>query len=281
MRASRWRRRSSRSAARSGSTFAVIVNHFKSKGSGSLPQDEDQGDGQGASNYSRTLQAQALVDFADEFKTTAGTNTVFLTGDFNSYSEEDPVKIIEAAGYVNVPRKLTDKETYQFDGQVGSLDHVFASPVGFAKVTGADIWNINAYESLAREYSRHNYNVTDFYRPDPYRASDHDPEVVGFDAGPVASTVRVASWTPGRPGRHPTPPVLDTTVRADGLTVDAGEVKVYDGGRLIGSAAVTDGAVSVSLDGFRGAGRRTLSVVYSGAADIAPARTTYRTPPGR
>ncbi len=206
---------------------------------------------------------------------------MFLTGDFNSYSEEDPVKIIEAAGYVNVPRKLTDKETYQFDGQVGSLDHVFASTVGFAKVTGADIWNINAYESLAREYSRHNYNVTDFYRPDPYRASDHDPEVVGFDAGPVASTVRVASWTPGRPGRHPTPPVLDTTVRADGLTVDAGEVKVYDGGRLIGSAAVTDGAASVSLDGFRGAGRRTLSVVYSGAADIAPARTTYRTPPGR
>ena len=51
-----------------GSTFAVIVNHFKSKGSGSTPEDSDQGDGQGASNHSRKLQAQALVDFADSFK---------------------------------------------------------------------------------------------------------------------------------------------------------------------------------------------------------------------
>jgi 5'-nucleotidase len=267
--------------ARSSSTFAVIVNHFKSKGSGSLPQDDDQGDGQGASNYSRTLQAHALVDFADAFKKSVGTNTVFLTGDFNSYNEEDPVKIIEDAGYVNVPRRLTDKETYQFDGQVGSLDHVFASTVGFAKVTGADIWNINAYESLAREYSRFNYNVTDFYRPDPYRASDHDPEIVGFDPAPVSSAVRVTSWTPGRPGRHPTPPVLGAKVRADGLAVGAGEVKVYDGGRLIGSAEVADGVASVPLDGFRGAGRRTLWVVYTGSGDIAPSRTTFRTPPGR
>jgi 5'-nucleotidase len=205
---------------------------------------------------------------------------VFLTGDFNSYNEEDPVKIIEDAGYVNVPRKLTDKETYQFDGQVGSLDHVFASTVGFAKVTGADIWNINAYESLAREYSRFNYNVTDFYRPDPYRASDHDPEIVGFDPGRVASTIKVTSWTPGRPGRHPTSPVLGAKVQADGLVV-SGDVKVYDGRRLIGSAEVVDGVVSVPLDGFRGAGRRTLWVVYTGSADIAPSRTTFRTPPGR
>ncbi len=205
---------------------------------------------------------------------------MFLTGDFNSYNEEDPVKIIEDAGYVNVPRKLTDKETYQFDGQVGSLDHVFASTVGFAKVTGADIWNINAYESLAREYSRFNYNVTDFYRPDPYRASDHDPEIVGFDPGRVGSTIKVTSWTPGHPGRHSTSPVLGAKVQADGLAV-SGEVKVYDGGRLIGSAEVVDGVASVSLDGFRGAGRRTLWVVYTGAEDIAPSRTTFRTPPGR
>jgi 5'-nucleotidase len=267
--------------AQSSSTFAVIVNHFKSKGSGTLPQDDDQGDGQGASNYSRALQAHALVAFADEFKKSVGTNTVFLTGDFNSYNEEDPVKIIEDAGYVNVPRELTDKETYQFDGQVGSLDHVFASKVGFAKVTGADIWNINAYESLAREYSRYNYNVTDFYRPDPYRASDHDPEIVGFDPGPVDSKVRVTSWTPGRPGRHPTPPVLRTTVWTESLAVAAGQVEVYDRGRLIGTAKVVDGAALVSLDGFRGAGRRTLRVVYTGAEDIAPSATTYRTPPGR
>lgn len=108
------------------------------------------------------------------------------------------------------------------------------------------IWNINAYESLVREYSRFN-----------------------------------TSWTPGRPGQHPTSPVLGVRVQADGLVAGAGEVKVYEAGRLIGSAEVADGAASVPLDGFRGAGRRTLWVVYTGADDIAPSRTTYRTPPSR
>ncbi|MBC7629943.1 ExeM/NucH family extracellular endonuclease, partial [Aeromicrobium sp.] len=153
-------------AGSAASAFAVVVNHFKSKGSSGLPQDNDQGDGQGASNYSRTLQAAALVTFAQDFAGDAGTSRVFLAGDFNSYNEEDPLKIIEDAGYVNVPRQLTHKETYQFGGQIGSLDHVFASADAFSRVTGADTWNNNAYESLAREYSRFNANVTDFYRAD-------------------------------------------------------------------------------------------------------------------
>jgi predicted extracellular nuclease len=89
--------------------------------------------------------------------------------------------VIEDADYVNVPRALTDKETYQFDGLIGSLDHVFASRQAFRQVTGADIWNINAYESVGREYSRYNANVTNLYAPGPYRASDHDPEIVGFN----------------------------------------------------------------------------------------------------
>ncbi len=166
---------------RSGSKhdFVVIVNHFKSKGSGT-GEDADQGDGQGASNASRVKQAHALVDFAAAESAKAKTDHIFLTGDFNAYNEEDPVEVIEDAGYVNVPRELTDKETYQFDGLIGSLDHVFASPAAFRQVTGADIWNINAYESVGREYSRHNGNVTNLFSPGPFRASDHDPEIVGF-----------------------------------------------------------------------------------------------------
>ena len=45
-----------------GEEFVVIVNHFKSKSSGT-GDNADQGDGQGASNNSRE-QAHALVDFA-------------------------------------------------------------------------------------------------------------------------------------------------------------------------------------------------------------------------
>lgn len=160
-------------------TFVAIVNHFKSKGSGSGP-DADQGDGQGASNRSRVLQAEALVDFAEAQKAKAHTNQVFLLGDFNSYTREDPLVVLGEAGYLNIGQAETDKETYQFGGMIGSLDHVFASPSAAARVTDADVWNINAYESVAREYSRHNYNVTDFYNTSAYRSSDHDPIVVGL-----------------------------------------------------------------------------------------------------
>jgi hypothetical protein len=34
-------------------------------------------------------------------------------------------------------------------------------------VTGSDIWDINANESVGMEYSRANYNVVDLYAPDP------------------------------------------------------------------------------------------------------------------
>src|SRR5699024_4330384 len=38
-----------------------------------------------------------------------------------------------------------------------------------------------AYEAIAFEYSRYNYNVTDFHDDSPYRSSDHDPIIVGID----------------------------------------------------------------------------------------------------
>jgi 5'-nucleotidase len=223
------------------STFAVIVNHFKSKGSSDLPQDDDQGDGQGASNYSRTLQAHALLDFADQVKQDAGTKTLFLSGDFNSYNQEDPVKIIEDAGYVNVPEKLAgDKETYQFDGMVGSLDHVFATPDAFGKVTGADIWNINAYESVAREYSRYNDNVTDFYQPTPYRASDHDPEVVGFSPG-TNDTKLTATVSPTRYG-HAAVVTLKAKPGSNAF------VYVAEGRKVVGIGLIADGRGHAVLD---------------------------------
>lgn len=162
------------------STFLVIANHFKSKGSGS-GADADTGDGQGASNYSRVLQATALVQFAADQQAAAGTDQAFLIGDFNSYTEEAPLQVLADAGYVNVGASFDVTPTYAFDGQVGSLDHVFASPGAFDRVTGADTWDINADEAVAREYSRFNQNATQLYEDSVYRASDHDPTVVGYD----------------------------------------------------------------------------------------------------
>ncbi|MCS5734763.1 ExeM/NucH family extracellular endonuclease [Herbiconiux daphne] len=168
-------------------SFIAIVNHFKSKGSGS-GADADQGDGQGASNASRVAQAQALLTFSTSLQTELGTSDVFLIGDFNAYSQEDPAVTITDAGYVDQGAK-SGKYSYSFDGASGSLDHVFASPSANAKVTGVDIWNINSGESIALEYSRYNYNATNFYDESVYRSSDHDPVVVGYSFAPAASTV--------------------------------------------------------------------------------------------
>ncbi|MBO1900564.1 ExeM/NucH family extracellular endonuclease [Leucobacter weissii] len=166
----------------------VITNHFKSKSgprSGSpapSPENQDTGDGQGYWNGDRKAQATALVAFADAQKQAHGTERVFLVGDFNAYAKEDPIGILEAAGYVNQGAK-TGKYSYSFSGQSGSLDVIFASEQADEAVTGADIWNINAPEAIALEYSRYNYNVTDFYDDSAYRSSDHDPVLVGVSNG--------------------------------------------------------------------------------------------------
>ncbi|GAB3051602.1 ExeM/NucH family extracellular endonuclease [Sediminivirga luteola] len=189
--------------------FLAIVNHFKSKGSGSGPGNEDTGDGQGASNADRVAQATALVSFAEELREELGTESVYLLGDFNSYTEEDPMQVFYEAGYHNIGQELTDKSTYVFSGRTGSLDHILAleGPARDA-VQGADIWQINSVEAVAYEYSRYNYNVAELYAPDPFRASDHDPLIVGlFDGtepGPSPEPTEPEPTTPAPTEPEPT-----------------------------------------------------------------------------
>jgi 5'-nucleotidase len=174
-------------------TFLAIVNHFKSKGCPTpvLPATDpnaDQGDYQGCWNALRVQEAQAVVSFANALKTSLGTDRVFLLGDFNAYTHEDPLQVFADAGYVEQGSK-TGKYTYSYGSQSGSLDHILASPAAEKAVTGADIWNINSGESVALEYSRFNYNTTNLYDASPYRSSDHDPEIVGYNpALPATST---------------------------------------------------------------------------------------------
>ncbi|OFL66043.1 ExeM/NucH family extracellular endonuclease [Brevibacterium sp. HMSC063G07] len=180
------------------SEFIAVMNHFKSKGSGKGPGNEDTGDGQGNSNADRVAQAKAVDAFAEEQKKSMGTKRVFILGDLNSYTKEDPMQVFYDAGYTEVGDHFGATPTYLFGGLTGSLDHVLASkeamgtttrarsavpaaPAG--AVTGAATWNINSVESIALEYSRHNYNVTNLYQPDEFRSSDHDPLIVGISTG--------------------------------------------------------------------------------------------------
>ena len=170
-----------------GDRFMLVVNHFKSKGSPPRDTSDVNRDyGQGNWNVRRTEQAAALATWVDQLQVENGVERVYLDGDFNSYTYEDPMLALYGKGYTNLDVRFGGGHTYQFDGLVGSLDHGLANEAALASTTGATVWNINSVEPIALEYSRYNYNATLFYDgTTPYRASDHDPILFGIDTTPT------------------------------------------------------------------------------------------------
>jgi predicted extracellular nuclease len=161
-----------------GDAFTVVANHFKSKGSGSGPGNTDSGDGQGASNADRVRQARSLASFTEDLRESTGDEDVILMGDFNAYTQEDPVEVLREAGYTDLGSLLDpERYSYVFDDMSGSLDHAFATAELTEKVTGFAHWNINSVESFAYQYE----GDPALYAPHPYRSSDHDPLVLGID----------------------------------------------------------------------------------------------------
>ena len=162
-----------------GDAFTVVANHFKSKSPGEPTGDNvDAGDGQGEWNGDRQRQAAALADFAAGLRTSTGDDDVVLLGDFNAYTQEDPIQVLEDAGYVDLGTEFDEgRYSYVYDDMSGSLDHALATASLTAKVTDVTHWNINAVESYAYQY------VGDpaLYAANPYRSSDHDPLILGID----------------------------------------------------------------------------------------------------
>ena len=197
-----------------GKNFVVIANHFKSKGSApknlsgaEAAANTDNGDGQGNSNGVRVKQARALATFAQRFN---GTPTL-LVGDFNAYAKEDPLKVLTDAGWAH--ESGHGDSSYVYGGRSGSMDHVFANSAAHPLITEVKSWAVNAQESIAFEYSRANYNAYLAFEADnPYRASDHNPEIIGLNlitpiaqppVGPSAQPSTQASANPSAPAGNP------------------------------------------------------------------------------
>ena len=184
----------------------------------------------------------------------------------------------QATGYGGTPKigeaKAPGEYTYLFDGVVGSLDHVLANEAMLQNVTGAHVWNINSVESVAYEYSRYNYNKTLFYNADPYRSSDHDPLLVGFDdpAAPVATTT-TASVSPDRVVVKDTRATVTAHVSSEDGPVTGGIVRVLRDGQVLGTGDVTDGTATVTLPAFDTPGTKNLTVEYVGTAATNPSST--------
>ncbi|GIF20835.1 5'-nucleotidase [Actinoplanes tereljensis] len=158
--------------------FTVVANHLKSKSASVTPTGDniDAGDGQGPYNGDRKRQAASLATFVASLN----TPNAILLGDFNSYTEEDPMQVLYDAGYEDVhTTHAPGKSSYVFGGESGSLDHALVTSSLASRVTGVDIWNINSVESYAFQYD----GYAPFYAPNPYRASDHDPVVIGLKTG--------------------------------------------------------------------------------------------------
>ena len=166
-----------------GGDFAVVANHFKSKGG----DGEEPADGQGQFNAERVEQAGAVIDFVAEVQTATGVEDVAVLGDLNSYSQEDPMAAFAAAGYVDlVATNASGEYTYTFDGELGSLDHALGTPSLAARVTGADVWDINADEWFGYQYYGAFPEVGSVYR-----ASDHDPVRFGLASDAITGTVEI------------------------------------------------------------------------------------------
>ncbi|MEC7120936.1 MAG: ExeM/NucH family extracellular endonuclease [Pseudomonadota bacterium] len=204
----------------SSKQFTLVVNHFKSKGSVSnnFAGDPDQLDGQGNNNPSRLQASVELSLWLDSNPTGATDGDYLVLGDLNSYRMEDPVRFLTGesfdvdanyGGYqLSEPAKSLAGQYqylgsasdygYVFNGLRGTLDHALARGLD-SEVTGVTHWHINADEQIAMDYNL-DFSTADFFAPGPYRASDHDPVIIGLrldsEAGSPDGTLPLDTTAP-------------------------------------------------------------------------------------
>ncbi|MFN7213751.1 MAG: ExeM/NucH family extracellular endonuclease [Lysobacteraceae bacterium] len=165
-----------------GVPFTLVSVHLKSKG-GCAEADaanRDQGDGQACFNAQRAAAAEALGRWASADPTGSGATAVALVGDFNAYAEEDPMRGLREAGWID-PLAGGDPDkaySFVFDGQAGRLDHVLVNAPMQARLRGIAKWHSNSDESLAFAYDGPLGRAGE---PTPWRASDHDPVLFGLE----------------------------------------------------------------------------------------------------
>lgn len=160
-----------------GVPFAVVVNHFKSKGGCDRADgaDVDQGDGQACFNALRMASARRLADWLASDPAGTGAGQVLVIGDLNAHGREGPLRLLTSAGWTDL---LAGREppawTYVFRGQSARLDHALAGDALAARVLASGTWAANADELPGFEYAAETGGRR-LHAGDPWRSSDHDP----------------------------------------------------------------------------------------------------------
>jgi predicted extracellular nuclease len=167
----------------SGAVLTVVVNHLKSKGSAcDAVGDPDLSDGQGNCNVTRSNAAAAIGDWLATDPTGSGDSDFLIIGDLNAYTLEDPLAALKNSGLVSLLETNPNPYTFIFDAQAGALDHAVASASLAMQVAAVSEWHINADEPALLDYNLENGRDSVLFDPNsPYRASDHDPVIIGLD----------------------------------------------------------------------------------------------------
>ena len=168
--------------------LTVVVNHLKSKGSDCAADgDPNLGDGQGNCNGTRNDAAAAIADWLATDPTGSGDPDFLIIGDLNAYMLEDPITTLRNAGFSNLAESTIGRNAYSFlfNGQIGALDHALASASLLPQVADVVEWHINADEPRVLDYNLESGRDPGLFDgTTPYRASDHDPLLIGLDLTP-------------------------------------------------------------------------------------------------
>ena len=142
--------------------FILSMNHFKAK-----DNSED------ASNSKRVTNANQLVQGLNAYSLDPD---ILIVGDLNCEVGEDPLTIIENAGYTEQLLKY-NPSAYSHCYNGGELiDHVYANASMAEQITGAGVFHIST--SCGADGSLNT----------GHRYSDHDPYVVGINLLPTNAT---------------------------------------------------------------------------------------------
>lgn len=152
----------------SGEKFVLNVNHLRSK----------RGTGE-ESNAKRMVNVDSLLVMLDKIEEEQlfDDSDILLVGDYNAYSQEEPIRTIVEAGYDDMLIRYDFAGySYVYHSEVGFLDRVFASKTMAKQVTKVAAYHVNADYFYSRGYKRGLDETI-------YRYADHDPILIHVQLG--------------------------------------------------------------------------------------------------
>lgn len=153
---------------KSGERFVLNINHLRSKrGTG----DE--------SNSKRMVNVDSLLMMLDKIEKEQlfGDADILLVGDYNCYSQEQPIQTLIQAGYEDVLMQYDSTGySYVYHSEAGYLDRAFASPTMATQVKAVHPYHLNADYFYSRGYKRRLDKTM-------FRYADHDPILISIQLG--------------------------------------------------------------------------------------------------